>query len=160
MLVVNNNITSSLIESHNTLEAITVSVSLHSKEIVICLLYIPSDANQVYHSTLLTYLPTLSSHDHLMILGDVNLPDIDWDNYQGRSDFSCHFCDIIFDLNLEQSVNKPTHIKGNILDVILTNFDIDQPTVLDSYPPGRTYDHFMVTFNVSKRANTVEPHVS
>ena len=95
-----------------------------------------------------------------MILGDFNLHDIDWDNYQGQSDFSCHFCDMMFDMNLEQSVNKPTHIKGNILDVILTNFDIDQPTVLDSCPPGLSSDHFMVTFNVSKWANTVEPHVS
>ena len=118
-------------------------------------MYIPPDADQVYHFILLTHLCTLSSHDHLMILGDDNLP-----NKIGQSDFSCHFCDMIFDLNLEQSVDKPTHIKGNILDVILTNFYIDQPTVLDSYPPGLTSDHFIVTFNVSKRANTVEPHVS
>ena len=160
MLAIDNNITSRLIECHNILEAITVLVSLYSKEIVICLLYIPPDADQVYHSILLTYLFTLSSYDHLMILGDFNLHDIDWDNYQGQSDFSCHFCDMMFDMNLEQSVNKPTHIKGNILDVILTNFDIDQPTVLDSCPPGLSSDHFMVTFNVSKWANTVEPHVS
>ena len=35
MLAIDNNITSRLIESHNILEAITVSVYLHNKEIVI-----------------------------------------------------------------------------------------------------------------------------
>jgi len=160
MLAIDDTITSSLIESHSILEAITVSVSLHNTQIVICLLYIPPDADQDYHSTLLTYLSTLSCYDHLMILGDANLPDVDWDNYQGQSDFSCQFCDVIFELNLEQWVDRPTHTKGNILDVVLTNFDIDQVVVLDSHPPNLVSDHYIVSFKISRRVNTVEPRVS
>ena len=102
MLAIDDKITSSLLESHSTLEAITVSVSLHDKQLVICLLYIPPDADQDYHSTLLTYMSTLSCYEHLMIFGDVN-----WNNYQGQSDFSCQFCDVIFELNLEQWVEGP-----------------------------------------------------
>ena len=57
MLAIDDTITSSLIESHNTLEAITVSVSLHNKQIVICLLYIPPKADQDYHLLFLLICP-------------------------------------------------------------------------------------------------------
>ena len=93
MLAIDDTITSSLIESHSTLEAITVSASLHNKQVVICSLYI---SDQDYHSILLTYLSTLSCYEHLMILDDANLLDADWDNYQDQSDFSCQFCDVIY----------------------------------------------------------------
>ena len=53
---------------------------------------------------------------------------------------------MIFELNLEQSVDKPTHIEGNILDVVLINFDIDQVVVLDSHPPNLVSDHYIVSF--------------
>ena len=52
--------------------------------------------------------------DHLLILGDLNLPDVDWENYNGHTEF----CDKIFELNLEQLVDKPTHINGNILNIV------------------------------------------
>ena len=128
MLAVKDTITSKLIAKHNSLEAIIVSVLCNKKDITICLLYVPPDSNQSHHETLLEFMSTLSCHDHLLILGDVNLPDVDWENYQGQTDFSSQFCDKIFELNLEQLVNKPTHINGNILDVVLTNFLINQPT--------------------------------
>jgi len=63
-------------------------------------------------------LPTLSCHNCLLILGDVNLSKVDWENYQSHR----NFCDKIFELNLEQIVNKAAHISGNILDVALTKF--------------------------------------
>ena len=48
-----------------------------------------------------------------------------WD----RSSISIRFCDIIFDLNLTQLINQPTHIAGNILDLILTSLRIINTTI-------------------------------
>ena len=160
MLAIKDNITSKLIGKHSSLEAIVVSVLCNNKEITICLLYVPPDANQSHHETLLEYLSSLSCHDHLLILGDVNLPDVDWENYQGHSDFSSQFCDKIFELNLEQLVDKPTHINGNILDVILANFVINQPTVSDAHPQGLSSDHFIINFSVPTLSHTVEQKAS
>ena len=75
-----------------------------------------------YHESLLNYLTKLaSSTDHVIIVGDFNLPDINWSSLNGTSTFSNSFCDFIFDCNLNQLVDSPTHIKGNILDIVLSN---------------------------------------
>ena len=159
MLAVTDNISSKLIGKHSSLGAIVVSVLCNNKEITICLLYVPPDANQSHHETLLEYLSSLSCHDHLLIL-DVNLPDVDWENYQGYSDFSSQFSDKSFELNLEQLVDKPTHISGNILDVVLANFVINQPTVSDAHLQGLPSDHFIINFSVPTSSHTVEQKAS
>ena len=59
MLAVKDNITSKLIDKHDTLEVIVVSVSCsNNKNIFICLLYVPPDVDQSQHETLLEYLST------------------------------------------------------------------------------------------------------
>ena len=116
------------------MESIVASVSYNNKDITICLLYIPPNIDRLQCQVLLEYLSTLSCYNHLLILGDVNLPDVDWENYQGHTEFSSHFCDTIFELNLEQVVNKPTHISGSILDIVLTNFSINEPIVVELNP--------------------------
>ena len=63
-------------------------------------------------------------------------------------------------MNLEQLVDKPTHINGNILDVVLKNFLISQPTVSDAHPQGLSSDHFSVTFSVPTSTHTVEQKAS
>jgi len=73
----------------------------------------------------------------------VNLPDVDWENYQGHTEFSSHFCDKIFELNLEQTINKPTYIGGHILDVVLAKFSINWPIVLECHPQGLSSDHYI-----------------
>ena len=57
----------------------------------------------------------------LVIMGDFNLPDLNWSILSGHTDFSNHFCDLAFESNLSQLVDQPTHICGNILDLVLTN---------------------------------------
>ena len=80
--------------------------------------------------------------------------------YQGHTDFSSQFCDKIFELNLEQLVDKPTHINGNILDVVLANFIINQPTVSDAHPQCLSSDHFIINFSVPTSSHTVEQKAS
>ena len=58
------------------------------------------------------------------MVGDLNLPDVDWNTYSGCSTISNTYAEMIFDLNLMQLIDCPTHIAGNILDVILTNTEL------------------------------------
>ena len=61
----------------------------------------------------------------------------------------------IFNLNLTQYVTKPTHVNGNILDVVLSNFDLsDGPTIIDKLPTGLSSDHFIICFSISALAHT------
>ena len=55
-----------------------------------------------------------------ILIGDVNLPDINWldstSTSRGR-----RILETALEEDLAQLVNFPTHIKGNILDLVSTN---------------------------------------
>ena len=55
-----------------------------------------------------------------ILIGDFNLPDLDWEKgtASGRTR---NLLEVANDKMLEQLVKFPTHLKGNILDLVLTN---------------------------------------
>ena len=66
----------------------------------------------------------------------------------------------VFELNLEQLVDKPTHINGNILDVILTNFFTSQLTISDVHPQSLPSGYFIINFSVPTSSHVVEQKAS
>ena len=59
----------------------------------------------------------------MLILGDFNIPDVNWDTLTATSSISDSFCDLAFNLNLFHLIKNPTHTQGNILDIMLTNVE-------------------------------------
>ena len=57
----------------------------------------------------------------LILIGDFNLPSVDWDQGLSPNTTEQLFVDTFNDLSLEQLINVPTHIKGNILDLVLSD---------------------------------------
>ena len=55
-------------------------------------------------------------------MGDFNSPDINWQTFASTTVSSDHLCNLIIDHNLFQLVDVPTHIYGNILDLIITKW--------------------------------------
>jgi len=68
----------------------------------------------------------------------------------GLSSYSAKFCDIIFNLNFSQLICEPTHIAGNVLDLIITNIpDLKFNVNIHSEPPlSIPSDHYIITFDV------------
>ena len=94
-----------------------------------------------------TYLGLLDNSKNLLILGDLNLPDIDWDTYTGSFGTSSAIADLAYNYNMCQLVSDTTHIMGNTLDVILTNSDSFSDVEISSkLPHGMSSDHYMTTF--------------
>ena len=90
-----------------------------------------------------------------LLIGDFNLPDIDWENgtAKGRSK---EFLEAVEDSLMSQMVDFSTHIKGNLLDLVVTNIP---ERVLDIYDAGRLgrSDHVMIVTKISmKQAAMVE----
>ena len=83
-----------------------------------------------------------------MILGDFDLPDINWNTLSGCSPLASAFCDLPFELNLLQLIESPTHIHGNTLDIVLTNTDnlIYNLVVLPRNVFPIQTDHFLINF--------------
>jgi hypothetical protein len=81
-----------------------------------------------------------------VLIGDFNLPDIDWESWTG-SRKSAGFLDAVEDALLEQMIDFPTHIKGNCLDLVLTNIP---ERILSIEEMGRlgSSDHEMICVTV------------
>ena len=105
------------------------------QSITLCVAYLPPLSTPSYHLDLL-----LTPNEKTVILGDFNFPDISWETLSGTSSQSNYFCDLIYKFNLNQSVSHPTHVKGNILDIVLT---------VDSSNSLPLSDHFKITFSLT-----------
>ena len=149
LIAINNKIPCQIISSPTNLELICVRL-LISNPITICVTYIPPNSPKVYCDDLFNFLLNCqAASDKLIILGDFNFPDIDWDTLSGHSPNSNQFCDMIFQANLSQLIDGPTHIHGNILDLLLTNME-DNIYQLQIFPDHLLLsDHYNITFQVS-----------
>jgi len=114
-----------------------------------CYIFLPVSA----HLDIESFLHTLKTTDNLVLLGDFNFLDVDWNTMIGHTPQSLHFFDLIFELNLVQLITEPTHKGGNLLDVLLTNIDcivnISISTLSIILPNGLSSDHYLINFSLS-----------
>ena len=138
------------------IEVIAIRVNLPNKEISICTVYNPPNADLNYFSDLVHLLKSLSQKEkNLIVVGDFNLPEICWSSLSGNSLLSNIFCDFVFEYNLSQLIKCPTHVKGNTLDLLLTNNEnlVSQLTV-NSTPALQLSDHYNICFHIAKYSLT------
>ena len=98
--------------------------------------------------------------DELVLIGDLNMPDTNWENLTSTKDTEKLFLDTFNDLSLNQLIFEPTHCKGNTLDLILT----DKPEhILDIKVDNESgfggSDHYPISFNLklnTKRKKSVK----
>ena len=94
MLAVHSYISSKLISSPDTLELVVVEI----KQIpcTVCTIYVPPNSDLEYMSSLVSFLSTLSTSKNLIVMGDFNSPDINWEMLCGSSPSSNALCDFVF----------------------------------------------------------------
>ena len=112
-----------LIPSPPNFEVVCIKLCLSGDHIIsLCSVYVPPNPDITYFNQLIAFLKFLAANEEILIIvGDFNLPDICWTSLSGCSPLSNLFCDFVFDTNLAQLINSPTHVKGNTLDILLTN---------------------------------------
>ena len=140
-------------QSNNALEILTVRLNL-SKPLTLSCVYIPPNPSDSYMYDLtsnLTHVVQSNLSTDIIITGDFNLPDINWDTLSTTSTPSSAFCDFIFDNSLTQLIDQPTHAKGNILDLILSNSDeLITNLTISSSNSWISSDHFVITFQLAQ----------
>ena len=94
----------------------TFRVKINNVTTTLHLIYRPPSSNDM--AGLVNIIRNVDSSS--ILIGDFNLPGIDWEN--GTADNkSKDFLEAAEEKFLEQLVNFPTHTRGNILDLVLTN---------------------------------------
>ena len=115
LLAIGNDIPCQLLPSPNNIEILCVTLS-YSQPIMCCLIYIPPNSPPIYYDNLFDFFSNIdTSTVHIMLLGDFNLPDIDWNTLSGTFVISNQFCDFIFDTGLCQLINGPIPMFTGIL---------------------------------------------
>ena len=117
---------------HNSIDATTwctISLNNHDR-LLVGTIYRSPNLNAEQNTKLITMLEEVShiNSSHLLIMGDFNFPEIDWDN-EVSSAATDHpsqvFLECYRDCFLHQHIRSPTHYrsmqKANILDLVLTN---------------------------------------
>lgn len=118
-LAVHQSIPSKLILSPASLEIVSVELTIPEK-VIICVIYIPPNAPISYTLSVFEFLSNIAKGSAVIFLGDFNSPDINWNNLNSSCNSSDLLCDFVCDYNFIQLVQLPTHIRGNILDLVLT----------------------------------------
>ena len=147
LIAVKSSFHSSLIPSPSDVEVISVKLG-SDQDFILCSVYVPPYSTDIYVSSLLSYLINLvSSFERCVIVGDFNFPDINWSSLTGSSSLSNSFCEFVFDCNLTQHVMHPTHVRGNILDLVFTSshVDVEQLSIHTSSKISFS-DHFIISF--------------
>ena len=151
MLAISNTLPSKQALSPD-LEVVSVSILLGNTEITCCAVYAPPNATSEYHRNLVDYLTAIAALSiPILLLGDFNLSDINWATLTGNSSVSNNFCEFVFNSNLAQLVNSPTHTCGSILDLVLTNNPkyVSNLAVHPSDYKCVKSDHYLITFTIN-----------
>ena len=137
-----------LLSSPSDLEVLTLQLFSHNP-IVICVVYISPSSTETYWISLLDYLRSLIHSDApTFIVGDFNCPDIDWQMLSASSRISSLLCEFVFDMHLTQVVDRPTHVRGNILDLIISNSADRIFNVHVNDCQFLSSDHFPISFSI------------
>ena len=153
LLAIHSSIPTKLLSSPPNLKIVSVKWNCKTS-IIICPVYIPPETKLEYYTCISNYLylgNLLSQNHNIILLGDFNLPDIDWNSLSGHFLYSSQLCKQVFQYNLMQLVTFPMHVMGNILDLILSdNIDlISNTTAVSSQSSLLTSDHYAISFCVS-----------
>ena len=134
-------------------EILSIQMTLPSKnKICLSTCYRVGTLGHCNHIEIQNHLNNITSNKKLkshIFIGDMNLDKINWENLTCATNIQNLFLCTFNDLGLSQLINKPTHSRGNILDILLTNnphiitnLNIHENEIIKS-------DHFAISCNIN-----------
>ena len=93
----------------------------------------------------------------IIVAGDLNMPKIDWENFSSTEGIDKLFLDSFSNFELEQLIISPTHKRGNILDLLLTDKSnlISDIVVSDNNLPCKS-DHYLISFCLNSKFKRIK----
>ena len=101
----------------NPIEAASVNLMLR-KTITVCCIYNPPCTANLQLNEIVLYLSAIlhsNPRNSIVLVGDFNLHDVNWDSLTATSSASSNFCDFIFDNALLQINDIPTQTGATFL---------------------------------------------
>ena len=142
----------------NSIELVVVELSqINNQSIILYTYYRPPGSPLDDIQQLSSSLANIPESSCVLLVGDFNLPAIDWSSdHPSPSNVGGHledkFCELFADYFLEQLIPGPTHRGGNKLDLLLCNCPEIIRGVSTSSPEqsGFPTDHHILVFKIQK----------
>ena len=156
LLIVHNSIPSTRRQDLETdCELLWVELSLTPTNLLVGVYYNPPGHNCGSLTHLRNSLAITPRSSPVVLVGDFNLPNIDWSSDSPTPTVSSAnttlMCDIVNDFNLQQLVHSPTR-QLNILDLVLTDrVDCIDKVEVAAGLPGSDHDAVHFTTSLRKR---------
>ena len=121
-----------IIKINSKAEVLSIELKTpNKKKICLSTCYRVGTLGDLNHSELDNHLRDIARNNKIsahFILGDFNLDTVNWENRVASNWIHTKFLDTFNNLGLAQQILHPTHSKGNILDILLT----DKPDLLSN----------------------------
>ena len=92
------------------------------------------------------------------LIGDFNLSNADWRNNHSSNSTEQAFIEEFIRAGLIQLINQPTHIRGNILDILLTNSENTVDNIAIEHTSGICKsDHYTILFDIKLSIRRKKP---
>ncbi|CAC5395016.1 unnamed protein product [Mytilus coruscus] len=134
---------------HEFKEYVCLKINLlnNDKLLIGCFYKSPSSSEE-QHKALNDLLMKISklddSYSHVLLTGDFNFPDINWETWSAKDSFSTNFLECVRDCYYQQMVDKPTRYRINQLVLVNDKNFIHNSEYQD--PIGDS-DHNVLGFN-------------
>lgn len=147
ILYCRNGLNVSVIEHDNDFNQylyVNVKGDLPANDLFLMLVYRSPNSTDINNQLLVDLVD--SCKKNCIILGDFNLPSIHWDSNTGKSKDQM-FLDVFEKKDLSQIIDFPTHVKNNILDLVLTDVPERFTDVQNLGYLGNS-DHCIIQFDI------------
>ena len=145
------NVQSKKIKIDSRAEVLAVELKLSSgKKICVSTCYRVGTLEDENHAEVEKYLKKIANNNKIgkhIVLGDFNLNKTSWPNGTSTNFLETKFLNTFEDIGLTQLIDKPTHIGGKTLDLLLTNTPsfVTNVNILEHKQVCNS-DHFGITF--------------
>ena len=139
-------------------EILSVEIKLpNGQKLIVCSFYRVGTLGIENYTKVEAYLQAVCKRrgvHSFLLLGDLNLHSVSWDLNSSASSVQQAFLDLFGNLGLSQLIKEPTHQKGKILDILLTDRtdDIANVSLIDQNQVCKS-DHFPISLNIKTKVN-------
>ena len=147
-------------------EIVSVELTVGQEKLIFCTVYRVGTLGEINHSSIMNSLTSFYGGRALkkvFVVGDFNLSSVEWPlsdlHNNAANRLEKLFLDSFYELGLHQLVNSPTHLKGKVLDLLLTNDStlVRNTKVLENEHICKS-DHYPITFSVACKVNRLKTH--
>ena len=140
-------------------EMAAIEINIGESKYIFCVVYRVGTLGTVNHESIASTIKSFYSSKRpkkLFIVGDFNLNGLDWSSEDGivtpSSLIEEDFVTTFHNFDLDQFISSPTHVKGNILDLLLSNCKnlVRDLTVLKDHGACKS-DHYPIAFKVATK---------